>query len=258
MMPSRTRAFDDLHRRAAALVDGFYATLPPYPRLPQSLVETDFARGTKLNVDLFFEYLRRGTEPSEEDTRELVELAMDRLRDGAPLPEVLDRYRLGAAFIWERLRESATATEQDLLLDAALVLLKYVTLVTTRIATAATQRSHDPRWELLERRRGIAEALLTGHDPVEWANDPVITVADAFLVAVFRLCGTRGGRHRRCGIGWRRLRASSCGWTRAAGPHSSRCSRVMTVRPPLPGSPRDYPHTNPTRRRRTGSASARH
>lgn len=218
MTPTRTRVVDDLHRRAASLVDGFYGSLPPYPRIPQSLVETDFARGTKLNVDLFFEYLRRGTEPSAEDTRELVELAMDRLRDGTPLTEVLDRYRLGSAFIWDRLREAATPAEQELLLDASLVLLKYITLVMTRIAGAATQRSHDPRWELLERRRGIADALLTGRDPVEWANDPVIPVADDFLVAVFRLCGTRGGhasalRHRVEAIPGVFLRLDAGGWT---------------------------------------------
>ncbi|AFU03320.1 MULTISPECIES: PucR family transcriptional regulator [Nocardia] len=218
MMPSRTRVFDDLHRRTASMLDGFYASIPPYERLPQSLVETDFARGTKLNVDLFFEYLRRGEEPTDEDTRELVELAMDRLRDGTPLPEVLERYRLGAAFIWERLRASASPPERELLLDASLVLLKYVTLVTSRIAGAATQRVHDPRWELMERRRGIADALLTGRDPVEWANDPVIPVADAFLVAVFRLCGTRGGpasalRHRVEAIPGVFLRLDAGGWT---------------------------------------------
>ncbi|MEV6276944.1 helix-turn-helix domain-containing protein [Nocardia sp. NPDC051832] len=184
------RLFDDLHRRAASMVDGFYSALPPYAQMPQSLVETDFARGTKLNVDLFFDYLRGGAEPSEEDTRELIELAMGRVRDGTPLTDVLDRYRLGAAFLWERLRESAAPGEHEALLDMSLTLLKYVTLVTNRIANAATQRSHDPRWELLERRRGIADALLTGQDPVEWANDPVIPVADAFLVAVFRLCGS--------------------------------------------------------------------
>ncbi|MFI9503132.1 PucR family transcriptional regulator [Nocardia sp. NPDC052566] len=218
MTPSRTRVFDDLHRRAASMVDGFYSALPPYQRLPQSLVESDFARGTKLNVDLFFDYLRRGTDPSEEDTRELVELAIDRLRDGTPLPEVLDRYRLGGAYIWERLRDSAPPGERELLLDASLALLKYITLVTSRIATAATQRAHDPRWELLERRRGIADALLTGRDPVEWANDPVIPVADAFLVAVFRLCGTRGGpasalRHRIEAIPGVFLRLDAGGWT---------------------------------------------
>lgn len=218
MTPSRTRVVDDLHRQAASMVDGCYTALPPYQKLPQSLVETDFTRGTKLNVDLFFDYLRRGAEPREEDTRELVELAMDRMRDGTPLPEVLDRYRLGTAFIWERLRATATPAERELLLDAALTLLKYVTLVTGRIATAAGQRSHDPRWELLERRRGIADALLTGRDPVEWANDPVIPVADAFLVAVFRLSGTRGGpasalRHRVEAIPGVFLRLDAGGWT---------------------------------------------
>ncbi|WP_194813748.1 CdaR family transcriptional regulator [Nocardia sp. XZ_19_385] len=213
-----TQLFDDLHRRAASMVDGFYSALPPYTQMPQSLVETDFARGTKLNVDLFFDYLRGGAEPSEEETRELIELAMGRVRDGTPLTDVLDRYRLGATFLWERLRESAAPGEHEALLDVSLTLLKYVTLVTTRIATAATQRSHDPRWELLERRRGIADALLTGQDPVEWANDPVIPVADAFLVAVFRLCGTNGGpasalRHRVEAIPGVFLRLEAGGWT---------------------------------------------
>ncbi|WP_069162593.1 PucR family transcriptional regulator [Nocardia altamirensis] len=251
MMPSRTRVFDDLHRRTASMLDGFYAALPPYQRLPQSLVETDFARGTKLNVDLFFEYLRRGEEPSEEDTRELVELAMDRLRDGTPLPEVLERYRFGATFIWERLRASATPAERELLFDASLLLLQYVTLVTSRIATAATQRVHDPRWELLERRRGIADALLTGRDPVEWANDPVIPVADAFLVAVFRLCGTRGGpasalRHRVEAIPGVFLRLDAGGWTALIplqpGDDGSATLSALTARLPAqePSEPPPY------------------
>ncbi|WP_435592389.1 PucR family transcriptional regulator [Nocardia sp. bgisy118] len=212
----RTAAIDGLHQAAASLLEGFYGTLPPYAQLPHSLVETDFARGAKLNVDLFFEYLRRGAEPSEADTRELVELAMDRLRDGTPLADVLERYRLGAVFLWDRLRDSVG--DERLLLEASPALLKYVTLVSARIATAATQRSHDPRWELLERRRGIADALLAGHDPVEWAADPVIPVADAFLVAVFRLCGSHGGtaaalRHRVEAIPGVFLRLDTGGWT---------------------------------------------
>ncbi|MFQ6325229.1 PucR family transcriptional regulator [Nocardia sp. CWNU-33] len=249
--PRTVPVFDDFHRRVASMIDGFYTVLPPYQRLPQSLVETDFAHGTKLNVDLFFEYLRSGAEPSEEDTRELVELAMERMRDGTPLPEVLDRYRLGASFLWERLRESAAPAERELLLDVSLVLLKYVTLVTGRIAGAATQRSHDPRWELLERRRGIADALLTGRDPIEWANDPVIPVADAFLVAVFRLCGTRGGpaaalRHRVEAIPGVFLRLDAGGWTALIpllpGDDGAATLTALTARMPaqLPGQPPPY------------------
>ncbi|MET8778231.1 helix-turn-helix domain-containing protein [Nocardia sp. NPDC004654] len=236
----RSARIDDLHRAAAALLEGFYGTLPPYAQLPFSLVETDFARGAKLNVDLFFQYLRRGVEPSEADTRELVELAMDRLRDGTPLADVLERYRLGAAFLWDRLRDSAGADE-TLLLDASPALLKYITLVGSRIATAAVQRAHDPRWELLERRRGIAEALLAGRDPVEWADDPVIPVADAFLVAVFRLCGSNGGpaaalRHRVEAIPGVFLRLDTGGWTAliplASGDDGSAALAGLTARLP--------------------------
>lgn len=225
------------------MIDGFYASLPPYKQMPVSLVETDFARGTKLNVDLFFDYLRRGAEPSEEDTRELVELAMDRLRDGTPLADVLERYRLGAAFLWEKLRDTVSPAEHELLLDTSLVLLKYITLITARIATAATQRSLDPRWELLERRRGIADALLDGQDPVEWANDPVIPVADAFLVAVFRLSGTHGApasalRHRVEAIPGVFLRLDAGGWTALLplhpGDDGSATLAALTARLPAP------------------------
>lgn len=241
-MPAPT-PIDDLHRRAAALADGFYASLPPYARLPQSLVEPDFARGAKLNVDLFFEYLRTGVDPSEEDTRELVELALDRVRDGTPVAEVLERYRLGSALLWDRLRGTVAPEDSEVLLTAAPALLKYITLVVTRIATGVAQRAHDPRWELLERRRTIADALLAGQDPVEWANGPVIPIADAFLVAVFRLGAAGSGpagalRHRAEAIPGVFLRLDAGGWTALIplrpGYDGSHTLAALTARLPAP------------------------
>ncbi|RDI67131.1 PucR family transcriptional regulator [Nocardia pseudobrasiliensis] len=185
--PSRDQAIEALYQRAGVLIREFSDSMPPYRTIPRSLVASAFERGTKLNIELFFEYLRHGRMPAPEETRELVELALDRVRDGEPLDEVLGRYRQGAEFIYTRLRAAAQPGERDLLADAALPLLQYVTQIVERIATACVRRAHDPRWELLERRRGIADALLTGRDPVEWADEPAITVPDAFLIAVFRL-----------------------------------------------------------------------
>ncbi|MFI5775633.1 PucR family transcriptional regulator [Nocardia sp. NPDC051570] len=220
--PSRDRAIEALYQRAGVLIREFSDSMPPYRTIPRSLVTSGLERGTKLNIELFFEYLRHGQMPSPEDTRELVELALDRVRDGEPLDEVLGRYRTGAEFIYTRLRVASDAGERELLADAALPLLQYITQIVERIATACVRRAHDPRWELLERRRGIADALITGRDPVEWADEPAITVPEAFLIAVFRLSmGTRERhgldtselRHSIEAIPGVFLRLDSGGWT---------------------------------------------
>ncbi|ATL67686.1 PucR family transcriptional regulator [Nocardia terpenica] len=221
--PTRDQALENLYRRAGVLMREFFDTMPPYRSIPQSLVATGLERGTKLNVELFFDFLRTGRLPGEDDTRELVDLALDRVRDGEALDVVLGRYRSGAEYIFDRMRAAGSAADRELLADMAVPLLRYVTVLVERIATAYVRRAHDPRWELLERRRGIADALLTGRDPVEWADEPAITVPDAFLVAVFRLAAvaTRG-RHgvdtselRHCieAIPGVFLRLDSGGWT---------------------------------------------
>ncbi|MFE3188093.1 PucR family transcriptional regulator [Nocardia sp. NPDC059240] len=214
----RDRALEELYRRAVVAREQIPGAVGPYRTLPEPLVASGFERGTKLNVDLFFDFVRSGRKPSAEDTHELVEIALSRVRDGESLEDVLGRYSLGAEYLWSRLQETATEPERELLDAAAMSLLQYVTLLTTRIATACVQRAHDPRWELLERRRAIADALLTGRDPIEWAEEPAIAVPDAFLVAVFRLGSTRGTdtselRHRIEAIPGVFLRLDSGGWT---------------------------------------------
>ncbi|BCK55431.1 PucR family transcriptional regulator [Nocardia wallacei] len=218
--PTRDRALEALYRRAGVLMREFSASIPPYRSIPRSLVMPGWERGATLNIELFFDFLQRGEEPGEEATRELVELAVGRVRDGEPLEEVLGRYREGAEFLYDRLCAATAGAERELLAEAALPLLRYVTLVVERIAAACVRRAHDPRWELLERRRTLADALLTGRDPAQWADEPVLAVPEGFLVAVFRLgTGGRAGsgpaelRHRIESIPGVLLRLDSGGWT---------------------------------------------
>lgn len=212
------RALEQLYRRAVAAREQFPTALPPYTTLPGPLVASSFERGTKLNVDQFFDFLRSGVMPSEDETREVVEIALARVRDGEPLEHVLNRYTIAAEFIWSSISATASESEHELLTDATLPLLRYITQMTTRIATACVQHAHDPRWELLERRRAIADALLTGRDPIEWADEPAIAVPDSFLIAVFRLSSARSAdtsdlRHRIEAIPGAFLRLDSGGWT---------------------------------------------
>ncbi|WP_067685701.1 PucR family transcriptional regulator [Nocardia jejuensis] len=244
---TRDRALEELYRRAVVAREEFPATLPPYRNLPQPLVIGGFERGSKINVDLFFDFLRSGTIPTEDDTREVVEIAVGRVRDGESLEGVLERYRSGAEYIWCHIRDAAGEAERALLTDAALPLLQYVTLLTTRIATACVQRIHDPRWELLERRRAIADALLTGGDPIEWADEPAIAVPHAFLIAVFRLGtgATRPGtdtselRHRIEAIPGVFLRLDSGGWTALLPLHAGDdgTATIAALAARLPGQP---------------------
>lgn len=242
--PTRDRALEALYLRAWTLMREYSASIPPYRSLPRSLVMPGWERGATLNIELFFDFLQHGEAPGQEATRELVELAVGRVRDGEPLEEVLGRYREGAEFLYDRLCAATTGAERELLADAALPLLRYVTLVVERIAAACVRRAHDPRWELLERRRALADALLTGRDPVQWADEPVIALPDAFLVAVFRL-GTGGrpgpgaGDLRHCveSIPGVFLRLDSGGWTalvplRAGDDDSAAVTRLSGRLPP--------------------------
>ncbi|RDI62794.1 hypothetical protein [Nocardia pseudobrasiliensis] len=57
----------------------------------------------RLNIELYFRYLIEDVEPSEEDSRPLVERALRLVHDGMPLPEALTNYRVGAEYFWKQL-----------------------------------------------------------------------------------------------------------------------------------------------------------
>ncbi|MFE3446963.1 PucR family transcriptional regulator [Nocardia sp. NPDC059180] len=176
-----------LHDRAIAVVDRFAAELPLYEGLPQSLIEGDFLHGSRLNVELFFAYLRTGRLPDESDTREIVDLAAGRVRDGAPLAEVLNNYRIGAHVVRSQLAESGSDEDAAILRETAEPLIEYLLTVTGRIAVAAAEGAQEPGWEQRERLRVVADALLSGTDPGEWLPGSPTPIGTAFHVVVFRV-----------------------------------------------------------------------
>ncbi|MGW4844713.1 PucR family transcriptional regulator [Nocardia brasiliensis] len=179
---------DRLHAFAAALISEFTVGAAPYDQLSPTLMDADFRPGAELNVDLFFEFARTGVEPSEAETQPLVDRAVGLVRQGMELTEAMTNYRLGVSFLWSQLIQKWSA-EQEQPLPAALPfqLNDYLGLVTTRIAAAVVEDIRQPRWDIIERHREIADALLNGRDPVEWATGQDIAIAAAFLIAVVRL-----------------------------------------------------------------------
>lgn len=182
-----SRVIDRIRARALTLTREFSHDVAPYDALPHSLRDADFLPAAQRNVELFFRYATEDIEPSESDTRLLVDRALRLVRDGMPPAEVLANYRVGATFFWAQLVPLLARDEYPVLPELGLRLTNYLSLVLARIATALVDDARQPRWEQLEQRAEIAAALLAGRAPSGWAQDSGIPIADAFLVTVLRL-----------------------------------------------------------------------
>lgn len=174
-----------MRTRAAALIGGFSAALPPYEQVPAALVETQFVEGAKANVEAFFECLENGFPLPADKLAVITNLALQRVRDGVPLETVLGTYRAGAAFLWAELERTSDDDELAALRAVGPLLMEYVATVTSHVAVACIDHVSDPLWEQRDRRRAMIDALIDGRTPREWMDDGTVAVADAFLVVVF-------------------------------------------------------------------------
>ncbi|WP_162958433.1 PucR family transcriptional regulator [Nocardia yunnanensis] len=206
------------HERAVVLIANFAAGAPPYDALPTSMMDADFLPAAQLNIELFFRFLRTGEEPGETETDPLIARAVSLTRDGMPMAEALTNYRVGLTFIWTHVIGTPTAEEAAVAALSAFRLAQYVALLTSRIADACVEDVRQSRYDRIEQHRAIAEALLTGGDPYEWAEDAAITLVDSYVVAVIRLGDAPPGiltelRRRLAGIAGSFLYRDSGGWT---------------------------------------------
>lgn len=182
------------------------------------MLDADFVPGAHLNLTLFFRSWLDGCDPSDLDTRPLVDRAVSLMRDGMPLHDVLENYRVGMFYLWSQVARSASDAERRLLTDVGLPITKYLSLVMARIASACVEEARTRPWDELERRRGILDALLAGRDPSAWTSGEATAVAESFLVAVVRLGEPSPGtltelRHRIHDLPGSLLRRDVGGWT---------------------------------------------
>ncbi|WP_405497325.1 PucR family transcriptional regulator [Nocardia sp. NBC_00511] len=211
-------AIERWHRRAVALIANFAAGAPPYDALPKSMMDADFIPAAQLNVDLFFRFAGTGEEPAETDTEPLITRAVTLVRDGMPMAEALTNYRVGLGFIWSHVVGEVEQADAITAADTAFRLAQYVALMTARIADACVDDVRQSRYDRIEQHRAVAEALLTGGDPYEWAEDATVAIVDAYVVAVIRLGDAQPGiltelRRRLNGIAGSFLYRDSGGWT---------------------------------------------
>ncbi|WP_157392359.1 PucR family transcriptional regulator [Nocardia terrae] len=186
MTDARTRAaLTELRTAAHRCVDTLEVTSPE-PGDVTAVGAADFLTRAHLHVDLLFALLIDGTDPADTALAPIVEAARASVGHGRTLEEVLD-IRLGAIeHIWRQLLAAADEPTRRLLSDQALALSRYNAIVSTRVAVACADFTAHPRWEQLERRHDLADALLTGRYSVGMHADPTIRLAEKYLVVVAR------------------------------------------------------------------------
>ncbi|MEC3957429.1 helix-turn-helix domain-containing protein [Nocardia sp. CDC153] len=217
-MAEADKFIDAWQQRAEALIANFAVGAPPYDVLPKSMMDADFLPAAQLNIELFFRFLRTGDEPGEVESEPLVARAVSLVRDGMPLAEALTNYRVGLTFVWNQVVGTPAPEAAVTAATSAFRLAQYVALLTGRIADACVDDVRQSRYDRIEQHRAIAEALLSGGDPYEWAEDSGVTIMDAYVVAVIRLGDSPPGiltelRRRLSGIAGSFLYRDSGGWT---------------------------------------------
>ncbi len=152
------RLIDDA---CAAVVD----RIPMYRSETQLVPAAELRRSVERNLRFLVAAINNPEAPL--DLAAPQETGGRRARQGAPLPEVLQAYRLSFATLWDALVEHARGSRQPATVDALLTASSMIWQVTDEHALALTEAYRAATAELLlaqqRRRSALVEALLTGH-----------------------------------------------------------------------------------------------
>jgi hypothetical protein len=136
--------------------------IPLYSHLPQEQLQGEILDILKYNLGVFFRILGEGGIPTADDLTEIRASAARRAEERIPLEAVLTAYHVGALVAWAALREEARDDERDELLDLVSVVMAYIQIVTSGVATAYLEERQAIYGEERDNRRALAEALLAG------------------------------------------------------------------------------------------------
>lgn len=127
-----------------------------YERLSDEFSEAGVLDTCKRNLRLWHQWLTSGGEPEPAALDELRESVRARADAGVPLEDLLHAYRIAGRLGWQILRRHAGPGEQQVLLDAAELLMLYVDMLTAVVtATYLAERER----LVSEEERGARELL---------------------------------------------------------------------------------------------------
>jgi len=145
---------------AERMVARFRSEIAGYQRLPEPVVIGQILEICRQNVELFFNLILDGDEPTEADLAPFRESAKDRAGEGMPLEDLLHAYRLGGRMGWHAVVEAAAADERSALLAGAERLMDYVDRVSAVVAQAYLDERQHLVSEEERRLRDLFDALV--------------------------------------------------------------------------------------------------
>jgi hypothetical protein len=143
------------------MVDAFRSEIPAFERL-SGPSQGDIAEGVERNLRRWQRWVETGVVPPDSDFDPLREWARARATEGVRLEDLLRAFGVGRQVAWEMFRRHARSDEDDALLDAAGLLMRYVDRVSavvtdTYLAERDALVSEDER-----RTRNLLDRLSSG------------------------------------------------------------------------------------------------
>lgn len=140
-----------------------------YERLSDEVSQAGVLDTCKRNLRLWHQWLTSGGEPEPSALGELRESVRARADEGVPLEDLLHAYRIAGRLGWQILRRHAGPGEQDVLLDAAELLMLYVDMLSEVVTETY----------LAERERLVSEEERSARELVERIVDATPLTAEA-------------------------------------------------------------------------------
>ncbi|MDQ2935691.1 MAG: helix-turn-helix domain-containing protein [Chloroflexota bacterium] len=143
------------------MVDAFRSEIPAFERL-SGTSQGDIVEGVERNLRRWQRWVETGVVPPDSDFDPLREWARARATEGVRLEDLLRAFGVGRQVAWELFRRHARSDENDALLDAAGLLMRYVDRVSavvtdTYLAERDALVSEDER-----RTRNLLDRLSSG------------------------------------------------------------------------------------------------
>lgn len=170
-----------IHRDTTALACDIYGSRIHYDALPLAMVASEFDIGLRKNIDLFFHSVLTNSDPTDAELQPMVDLALERIRDGADLSEIIRAYHEVARMLWEDLIDEADEERLRTLAQLVPAMVRHISEIISRIKLAAADLG-STSVARSEARRAFTAALLTGAAPADLAAQARVTVASRYQV----------------------------------------------------------------------------
>ncbi|AFT99665.1 PucR family transcriptional regulator [Nocardia brasiliensis] len=195
-LADRLRA--ELPEVARSMARAVLSTVPEYRKLPSDLLEAELTHNAEAGLDLFLRAASELRAPNPAELAAALDNAIRRAAEGVPIEAVLIAQHRAIASGWDAVaRLAIRPSERNQLLAAVPHLLATVAAIDVRIASRYLRERQKLRWEQQQRRRVLAQAMLSGAPVGHLIERSGIELADQYRAVVFHVAEPTGpGRPR--------------------------------------------------------------